>query len=573
MRSIHRPINMWKLGTLRASLYDTSSTDGSYILRITGYGELKLSYGAETPWSGYSDKITELQLSDRITYTDISALAGLHSLQSIKLISDLRDTISGLIAPSRRDQIYFSDGRALFSIRVNGVDAALLLFAGGVQGAYSIPAAIRYSEHRYPVTQIADNAFRSARLSAIRASGELRRIGVSSFRDCKELVSVSLGASLSSLGDNAFEGCTSIATLSLPCRLETIPKYAFKACTSLSSLTLPKGLKVIKKNAFSGCTSLVRIELPKKLKLIESDAFTDCNRLLEIQNSSAVQLTAGDSGNGEIARNALNIYRDASESNGLTVDSDGYVFLLSDGAPLLAGYIGTRTELCLPKHAPMGSDQTAAYRIAPRAFAERSDITSVTVSEGVSAIGEGAFSACTELKSVTVMNGTKRIASHAFSNCTSLEALYLGSAMKSLDTSAFEGCTALSRIEVAPDNPKLASDGSALFEAGASTGSGCSLVFLADAAVTDYSIPDKVRFSYISQRVTKLSSYSVSSGSKLSSLTISRNITNICSYAICAPLKKLTFNGNAKKWKAIHKGGNWLSGGGAGSAPSIEYVE
>ncbi len=567
MRSI-RPLNIWKLEALRASLYVSDSSEESYILRITGSGELKLGYDAEVPWNEYSDKITELQLSEHIKYTDLSALTKLRALRCITLVNDIKNTVSELITGKSHKIRYFSDGAALFSI--SDTEAALLIFASGSKTTYSLPAAIRYAECRYPVTEIADDAFRSSDITDVRLSGCLRHIGNDSFRDCKRLRNVLFGTSLFKLGDNAFSGCTSITSLSLPCRLETVPQYAFSNCTSLSSVSLPKGVKSIERNAFSGCSSLFRIELPKKLQYIDTDAFADCRNLIEIKNNSSITLNAGDDTNGGIARYAISIYSDGVDGNRLTVDGSGYIFTLNDGTPMLVRYIGKETELSLPKCSPLSD---SPYTIAPRAFAARNDILTVTIPKGVSSVGDGAFSECTSLKNVTIMDGAERIAPRAFADCTSLEELHLGAALKKIDASAFNGCASLSRITVAPENPGFSSDGKALFEAGSSSSAGCSLLLLADSASEDYSVPEKMRFGYITQRVTKISSYAISENSKLSTLTITRNVSYICSYAICAPLKKLIFNGNAKKWKAVRKGNNWLGNDAADAAPSMEYTE
>jgi hypothetical protein len=69
--------------------------------------------------------------------------------------------------------------------------------------------------------------------------------------------------------------------------------------------------------------------------------------------------------------------------------------------------------------------------IGDEAFADCISLTSITIGNGVTSIGEGAFDRCSNLTSITIPNGVTSIGSAAFFQCTSLTAvIFLGDAPK-----------------------------------------------------------------------------------------------------------------------------------------------
>jgi hypothetical protein len=81
------------------------------------------------------------------------------------------------------------------------------------------------------------------------------------------------------------------------------------------------------------------------------------------------------------------------------------------------------------------------------AFAD-SKITSATLGDGVTQIGEGMFLNCTDLKTVTIPEGVKTIDRYAFYGCTSLEEIVIPSTVTKIANEAFEGCTSLKKVTI-----------------------------------------------------------------------------------------------------------------------------
>lgn len=80
-------------------------------------------------------------------------------------------------------------------------------------------------------------------------------------------------------------------------------------------------------------------------------------------------------------------------------------------------------------------------------------ITSVTIGESVTTIGEQAFSNCTEIQSIRIPNTVTYVGPSAFQNCTGLIGIAFGDSMTEISNGMFDGCEALRNVTI-PDNVK-----------------------------------------------------------------------------------------------------------------------
>ncbi len=120
----------------------------------------------------------------------------------------------------------------------------------------------------------------------------------------------------------------------------------------------------------------------------------------------------------------------------------------------------------IPAQIKVGKDKYKVVGIAPRAFENNTDITSVTIGKYVEKIDKRAFAGCTALKKVKFGRALTYIGERAFTGCTSLKAIKLSKNVTALGRNAFEGCSAVKRITL---NKKLIDIGDKAF-------SGCSSV-------------------------------------------------------------------------------------------------
>ena len=84
--------------------------------------------------------------------------------------------------------------------------------------------------------------------------------------------------------------------------------------------------------------------------------------------------------------------------------------------------------------------------IGDDAFRECSGLTSVTIPNSVTSIGDEAFRDCSGLTSVTIPNSVTSIGSWAFSGCSGLTSVTIPNSVTIIDYSAFSSCSNLEDV-------------------------------------------------------------------------------------------------------------------------------
>ena len=303
---------------------------------------------------------------------------------------------------------------------------------------------------------ICNNAFAyCSLLESISLPEGLESIGSSAFESCDKLISISLPEGLKNIGSSAFRYCYRLSSISLPEGLESISEKTFEGCSSLKSINIPKSIKTIASDSFkntalsyvnivdiaawcnikfedeaasplySGKTdlylngdvitylsipngvttisayalsspSILWVSLPKSIVSIQDNAFAGCNKLVEIANASKLTISAGSTGNGGIAANAVHVYDPETEESSIEI-INGFVFCTADDKSYLLSYVGNDKELVLPE-----TYNESPYYILQYAFANLTDIFSVTMPKNIMGIGKAIFSDCTSLESITI---------------------------------------------------------------------------------------------------------------------------------------------------------------------------
>ena len=75
-------------------------------------------------------------------------------------------------------------------------------------------------------------------------------------------------------------------------------------------------------------------------------------------------------------------------------------------------------------------------------------LTSITIGNSVTSIGERTFSGCTGLTSVTIPNSVTDIGYEAFSNCTGLTSVTIPNSVTDIGYEAFSNCTGLASVTI-----------------------------------------------------------------------------------------------------------------------------
>ena len=84
-----------------------------------------------------------------------------------------------------------------------------ILSYSGSDPTVTVPAHV----DRYPVTAIADDAFRSTAVTTVVIPDTVTSIGWFAFADCRNLTSVTLPASVEAIGYGAFDGCQALTLI------------------------------------------------------------------------------------------------------------------------------------------------------------------------------------------------------------------------------------------------------------------------------------------------------------------------------------------------------------------------
>lgn len=168
-----------------------------------------------------------------------------------------------------------------------------------------------------------------------------------------------------------------------------------------------------------------------------------------------------------------------------------------------------------------------------------STLTSVTMPNSVTSIGNSAFRDCSGLTSVAIPNSVKSIGNYAFQNCIALTSATIPNTVTSIGEYAFRYCSGLTTITI-PNS--VTSIGNGAFES-------CS-------GLTSVTIPNSVtsiranafwncsglKSVTIPNSVTSIENYAFSGCSDLTSITIPNSVTSIGNYGFsgCSSLTNIT---------------------------------
>lgn len=362
------------------------------------------------------------------------------------------------------------------------------------------------------VTSIGIGAFQSCGLTTVNYNAtNCTYSGVSYdtyiFANCIYLTTVNIGASANFVPYQLFRGCTGITNITFPSSAISIGEYAFYGCTGLTSLIIGDSVTSIGQYAFSNCSNLSSLTIGNAVTSIGQYAFSNCPNLLSLTIGNAVSSIG--LGAFSSCTSLATVNYNATNCTNVSTAYDNYPFSgCSDFTTLNIGNNVTRIPAALFVGRP---------------------ITTLTIPDSVTYIGNAAFSGCTSLNNVTIGRGVTSIVNYAFENCTSLTTLnyYADSCITMNGSYIFTGCPNFQNLNIGSNVRYIPAN-----------------AFYNCRAVTSVVIPDSV---------TTIGANAFYGCQGLTSMTLGKRVHSILNDAFynCSALVSTHYTGTLTQWCGI----------------------
>ena len=271
------------------------------------------------------------------------------------------------------------------------------------------------------------------------------------------------------INDSVFYGRSQLKALTLPESLIEIGNEAFSGC-GLTDLVIPEGVQTIGSHAFYR-NSLENLTLPSTVTSIGGSAFGNNNNLKSIICNAATPPTLdyeafsrGITPSIKVPLHSIASYRkafgwkDFSNYYGGEMIADGITYRINEKEAMVAAVEPSLTEANIPSAVEFEGNRYLVIKINGYAFADNTNLTAVTLPDGLVEIGNGAFSGCKNLESVTLPESLKTFGYNAFRSCKSLKTVKIPSGVTAIPSSCFRECSSLESVTI-PEGVMTIEDG------------------------------------------------------------------------------------------------------------------
>ena len=222
------------------------------------------------------------------------------------------------------------------------------------------------------------------------------------------------------IASDAFSG-SPVKSVVLPDSVKLICFQAFAGCKSLTDIELNPGLSEIGTMAFAGCDKLSGLKIPESVDTLGEKAFDGCQKLCK------------------------------KEGGVVYVDNWAVGCNMGTTAPRLrAGTAGIGAFAFYGKQITSVSLPEGLRAIGVSAFRDCRALKNIALPDGLSVISPGTFDGCESLEKIAIPNAVRKIQTSAFSGCNRLKEITWSFSLEEIENKAFKGCYSLTEIRIPP---------------------------------------------------------------------------------------------------------------------------